>query len=71
MPVQTNSTVSAAAVDGAVRHYKVERGGAGYTTGTYTAQTLQGDSSIRGGTAATFTVTVDGGVVTKVVMVNE
>ena len=69
MPVATNSTVSGAAVDGAVRHYKVMRGGAGYTSGTYTAQTLQGDSSVRGGTAATFTVTVAGGAVTSVVAV--
>ena len=69
MPVATNSTVSGAAVDGAVRHYKVMRGGAGYTVGTYTAQTLQGDSSVRGGTAATFTVTVSGGAVTNVVAV--
>ena len=69
MPVATNSTVSGAAVDGAVRHYKVMRGGSGYTNGTYTAQTLQGDSSVRGGTAATFTVTVAGGAVTSVVAV--
>ena len=69
MPVATNSTVSGAAVDGAVRHYKVMRGGAGYTNGSYTAQTLQGDSSVRGGTAATFTVTVAGGAVTSVVAV--
>ena len=69
MPVATNSTVSGAAVDGAVRHYKVMRGGAGYTSGTYTAQTLQGDSSVRGGTAATFTLVVTGGAVTSVVAV--
>ena len=68
MPVATNSTVAGAAVDGAVRHYKVERGGAGYTNGAH-AGTLQGDSSVRGGTAATFTVTVTGGAVTSVVMV--
>ena len=66
MPVTTNSTVSAAAVNGAVRHYKIERGGAGYTNGTYATQTLRGD-----GSSATFTVTVSGGVVTNVVMVAE
>jgi len=71
MPVATNSTVSGAAVDGAVRHYKVMRGGAGYTSGTYTAQTLQGDAVVRGGTAATFTVIVTGGAVTSVAMVTE
>ena len=69
MPVATNSTVSGAATDGAVRHYKVMRGGSGYTNGTYTAQTLRGDAVLRSGTAATFTVTVAGGAVTSVVAV--
>jgi hypothetical protein len=64
MPVTTNSTVSAAAVNGAVRHYKIERGGAGYTNGTFATQTLRGD-----GSSATFTVTVSGGAVTNVVAV--
>ena len=66
MPVQTNATVSAAAVNGAVRHYKVERGGAGYTNGTFATQTLRGD-----GSSGTFTATVSGGDVTSVVMVAE
>ena len=70
MPVATNSTVSGAAIDGAVRHYKVMRGGSGYTNGSFVAQTLRGDSVLRGGTAATFTVTVAGGAVTAVVAVN-
>ena len=35
MPVTTNSTVSGAAIDGAVTQYKVMRGGAGYTTGIH------------------------------------
>ena len=61
MPVLTNGTVSGAATDGAVSQYKVMRGGAGYTTGTYSNQTLRGD-----GTGATFNVTVAGGVVTAV-----
>ena len=61
MPVTTNSTVSGAAIDGAVTQYKVMRGGAGYTTGTYTGQTLRGD-----GSGGTFTLTVDGGAVTAV-----
>ena len=67
MPVATNATVSAWAAlndDGAVRHYKVMRGGAGYTDGSYATQTLRGD-----GSSATFTVTVSGGAVTSVVMV--
>ena len=61
MPVTTDSTVSAAAVDGAIRHYKVERGGAGYTVGTYTAVAINGD-----GASATVTVVVSGGAVTSV-----
>ena len=32
MPVATNATVSGAAVDGAVRNYRIMAGGAGYTT---------------------------------------
>ena len=67
MPVVTNSTVSGAAVDGAVLHYKVMAGGSGYTAGAHTGQTLRGDSAIRGGTNATFTVNVTGGAVTSVV----
>ena len=31
MPVVTDSTVSAAAVDGAIRNYRIMAGGAGYT----------------------------------------
>ena len=67
MPVTTNATVSGAAVDGAVLHYKVMAGGSGYTNGAHTGQTLRGDSAIRGGTNATFTVNVTGGAVTSVV----
>ena len=61
MPVTTDSTVSAAAVDGAIRHYKVEQGGAGYTVGTYTSVAINGD-----GASATVTVVVAGGAVTSV-----
>lgn len=64
MAVHTDSTVSAAAVDGAVRHYHIANGGAGYTNGTYATQTLRGD-----GSSGTFTVTVSGGAVTSVVAV--
>ena len=66
MPVATNATVSAAAVDGAIRNYRIMAGGAGYTSGTYSTQTLRGDGVLRGGTAATFTVIVSGGAVTSV-----
>ena len=64
MPVATNGTVSGAAIDGAVTQYKVMRGGAGYTSNTYSAQTLRGD-----GSGATFDVVVSGGVVTAVTSV--
>ena len=64
MGVHTDSTVSAAATDGAVRHYHIANGGAGYTNGTYSTQTLRGD-----GSAGTFTVTVSGGAVSNVVAV--
>ena len=37
---------------------------------TYTDQTLRGDSAVRGGTGATFTVIVSGGAVTSVAAVN-
>ena len=45
MAVHTDATIAAAAVDGAVRHYKIANGGAGYTNGTYSTQTLRGDGS--------------------------
>jgi len=67
MPVVTNATVSTAAVSGAIRQYKVMRGGAGYTDNTY-AVTVGGDGVLRGGTAATATVTVSGGAVTTCVV---
>ena len=67
MPVVTNSTVSGAAVDGAVLHYKVMAGGSGYTNGAHIDNVLRGDSAIRGGTNAEFTVNVSGGAVTSVV----
>ena len=64
MGLHTDSTVSAAATDGAVRHYHIANGGAGYTNGTYSTQTLRGD-----GSSGTFTVTVSGGAVSNVVAV--
>ena len=70
MPVTTNGTVSGAAVDGEIRHFKIERGGAGYTDNSgYTPVTVQGDGVLNGGTAATCSVKVDGGAVTEVTMV--
>ena len=61
MPVATDSTVSAAAVDGAIRHYKIERAGSGYTNNTYTSVAINGD-----GASAVVTVIVSGGAVTSV-----
>ena len=62
--VTTDSTVSAAAVPGAVGQYIVANGGAGYTNATYTAETLRGD-----GTGGTFTVVVASGAVSTVTAV--
>ena len=68
MPVVTNATVSTAAVDGEIRQYKVERGGAGYTDNSYDI-TVGGDGVLRSGTAAEVTVTVvSGGAVTSAVV---
>ena len=61
MPVTTDATVSAAAVDGAIRLYTVQRGGSGYTAGTFTAVPINGD-----GASATVTVVIAGGAVTSV-----
>ena len=67
MPVVTNATVSAAAIDGEIRQYKVERGGVGYANNTYEI-TLGGDGPLRSGTAAVVTVVVSGGAVTSAVV---
>ena len=60
MPVVTNATVASNAVDGEIRQYKVMRGGAGYSPGSYSA-TVGGDGVLRGGTAATASITVGAG----------
>jgi hypothetical protein len=66
MPVHTDSTVAAVAVQGEIRHYIIANGGAGYTNGTYTANIVKGDAT----TNATFNVTVSGNSVTSVVPVD-
>ena len=66
MAVHTDTTVSAAAVDGSVNRYIIANAGAGYTNGTYSTQTLRGD-----GSSATFTVVVSGGSVTSATGVAE
>ena len=69
MPVATNSTVSANAVDGEIRQYKIMNAGAGYNPGSYAA-TVGGDGVLRGGTAATATITVGGGGTVTACVVN-
>jgi len=63
MPVKTNSTVSAAAVDGGIDIVKVSAGGTGYTS-TPTV-TILGD-----GVGATATATVTAGAVSAVTVAN-
>ncbi len=61
MAVSTNSTVSAAAVDGAINVVKIKSAGSGGTNGTHTNIDIRGD-----GSAGKVSVTVAGGVVTAV-----
>jgi hypothetical protein len=65
MAVSTNSTVSAAAVDGAVRVVKIKSAGTGGTNGTFTGIAVRGN-----GSSGTVTVTVSGGTVTAVTVTN-
>ena len=65
MAVETNSTVSAAAVDGAVRIVKIKSTGTGGTNGTHTGVAIRGD-----GSSGTVSVTVSGGVITAVTVTN-
>jgi hypothetical protein len=61
MAVATNSTVSSAAVDGAVNICKIKTAGSGGTNGTHTGVAIRGD-----GSSGVATVTVAGGAVTAV-----
>ena len=61
MAVSTNSTVSSAAVDGAVNVIKIKTAGSGGTDGTHTGIAIRGDGS--GGVCS---VTVTSGAVTAV-----
>lgn len=65
MAVATNSTVSAAAVDGAVRIVKIKSAGTGGANGTHTGVAIRGD-----GSSGTVSVTVSGGVITAVIVTN-
>jgi len=61
MAVATNSTVAAAAVDGAVNVVKIKTAGSGGTNGTHTGVAIRGD-----GASGVASVTVAGGAVTAV-----
>ena len=61
MAVATNSTVSSAAVNGAVNLVKIKTAGSGGTNGTHTGVPIRGD-----GSSGAASVTVSGGAVTAV-----
>ena len=61
MAVATNSTVSSAAVDGAVNICKIKTAGSGGTNGTHASVPIRGD-----GSSGVATVIVSGGAVTTV-----
>ncbi len=61
MAVETNSTVSSAAVDGAINIVKIKTAGSGGTDGTFTNIPVRGD-----GSGAIATVVVTSGAVTSV-----
>jgi hypothetical protein len=65
MAVETNSTVSSAAVDGAINIVKIKSAGTGGTNGTFTGIAVRGD-----GSSGTVSVTVSGGSVTSVTITN-
>ena len=65
MAVETNSTVSSAAVDGAIDVVKIKTAGSGGTNGTHTGIAIRGD-----GSNGQVSVTVAGGVVTAVTVTN-
>ena len=65
MAVETNSTVSSAAVDGAINIVKIKTAGSGGTDGTHTGIAMRGD-----GQNGTVSVTVTSGAVTAVTVTN-
>jgi len=65
MALATNSTVSSAAIDGAINIVKIKSAGTGGTNGTYTSIPIRGD-----GSSGTVTVVVSGGAVTSVTVTN-
>jgi len=65
MAVETNSTVSSAAVDGAINVVKIKTAGSGGADGTHTNIDMKGD-----GTGGKVSVTVTSGAVTAVTVTN-
>ena len=65
MAVETNSTISSAATDGAINIVKIKSAGTGGTNGTYTGIAIRGD-----GSSGTVSVVVSGGSVTSVTITN-
>ncbi len=65
MAVETNSTVSSAAIDGAINIVKIKSAGTGGTNGTFTGIAVRGD-----GSSGTVSVVVSGGSVTSVTITN-
>jgi hypothetical protein len=65
MAVSTNSTVSSAAIDGAINIVKIKSAGSGGTNGTYTSIPIRGD-----GSSGTVTVVVSSGAVASVTITN-
>ena len=65
MAVETNSTVSSAAVDGAINIVKIKTAGSGGADGTHTGIAIRGD-----GSNGTVSVTVTSGAVTAITVTN-
>jgi len=65
MAVATNSTVSSAAVDGAISNVKIKSAGSGGTNGTFTNIPIRGD-----GSSGTISVTVSGSIITSLTITN-
>ena len=65
MAVATNSTVSSAAVDGAINIVKIKAAGTGGTDGTHTGIAIRGD-----GSSGTVTVVIASGAISSVTVTN-
>lgn len=65
MAVETNSTVSSSAVDGAISVVKIKSAGTGGLNGTYTNIPIRGD-----GSSGTVSVVVSGGAISTITITN-